>query len=66
MAGKVDNTGDLGENRGTMTPGTKSKREISGGSTAKRAMKGIRHGAHGRNLEDTEHNDRMGHSCEEY
>lgn len=28
--------------------------------------KGIKHGDAGRNLEDTEHHDRMGHTVEEY
>lgn len=62
----MEDTGALGENRGTMTPGTKSKKEFSGKSTSGKSIKGIKHGLSGRNLEDTEHHDRMGHSCESY
>lgn len=62
----MDKTAPLGQNKGTMTPGTKSKRETNGSSTSGRSIKGIKNGISGRHLEETEHHDRMGHSCESY
>lgn len=62
----MDDLGGLGENKGTMTPGTKSKREMSGSSTAKKAMKSIRTKDQGRHLEETDHHQRMGYTSVEY